>query len=222
MIPLKDSRRSPGFAWGTWALVAANLLAFVWELRLGPGLEEAISGIALSPAETLRPAPFLELAARLPRLVAALFLHGGWLHLLGNMAFLAVFGDDVESRLRPRRYLLLYLGSGLVASAAQIAASPRSTLPLLGASGAIAGVLGAFLVLFPKARLAGVLPLGCLVIPMKSRAFLFIPFWFLLQLYGALAAPPGVGIGGGGGVAWYAHLAGFAAGPILLYLLRRR
>ena len=179
MIPLKDSRRSPGFAWGTWALVAANLLAFVWELRLGPGLEEAISGIALSPAETLRPAPFLELAARLPRLVAALFLHGGWLHLLGNMAFLAVFGDDVESRLRPRRYLLLYLGSGLVASAAQIAASPRSTLPLLGASGAIAGVLGAFLVLFPKARLAG-------------------------------------------GVAWYAHLAGFAAGPILLYLLRRR
>ena len=81
--------------------------------------------------------------------------------------------------------------SGLVASAAQIALSPRSTLPLIGASGAIAGVLGAFLVLFPQARLAGVLPLGCLVIPMKSRAFLFIPFWFLLQLYGALSAPPG-------------------------------
>lgn len=219
MIPLKDSRRTPAFAWGTWTLVAANLAAFVWELRLGAGLEAAVARLALSPAEALSPGPIAELAARLPRLVAALFLHGGWLHLLGNMAFLAVFGDDVESRLRIRRFLLLYLGSGLVASVAQIAASPRSTLPLLGASGAIAGVLGAFLVLFPKARLAGILPLGCLVIPMKSRAFLFIPFWFLLQLYGALSAPPGSLVGG---VAWYAHLAGFAAGPVLLFLLRRK
>lgn len=219
MIPLKDSRRSPGVAWGTWALVVANLAVFVWELRLGSGLEAAISRFALSPAEALSTGSLGELLARLPRLVAALFLHGGWLHLLGNLAFLAVFGDDVESRLKLRRFLLLYLGSGLVASAAQIAASPRSTLPLIGASGAIAGVLGAFLVLFPKARLAGILPLGCLVIPMKSRAFLFIPFWFLLQLYGALAAPPGSLVGG---VAWYAHLAGFAAGPILLFLLRRK
>ena len=219
MIPLKDSRRSPGVAWGTWALVAANLAVFIWELRLGSGLEAAISRLALSPAEALSTGSLAELAARLPRLIAALFLHGGWLHLLGNLAFLAVFGDDVESRLKLRRFLLLYLGSGFVASAAQIAASPRSTLPLIGASGAIAGVLGAFLVLFPKARLAGILPLGCLVIPMKSRAFLFIPFWFLLQLYGALAAPPG---SLAGGVAWYAHLAGFAAGPILLFLLRRR
>ena len=219
MIPLSDSRRSRGFAWGTWALVAANLLAFFWELRLGAELEGMISRLALSPAEALGPGPLLEIALRLPRLVAALFLHGGWLHLLGNMAFLAVFGDDVEGqappaplppplpRLRPRR------------GAAQIAVTPRSPLPLIGASGAIAGVLGAFLVLFPKARLAGVLPLGCLVIPLKSRAFLFIPFWFLLQLYGALSAAPGSQTGG---VAWYAHLAGFAAGPILLYLLRRR
>ena len=219
MIPLSDSRRSRGFAWGTWALVAVNLLFFFWELRLGTGLGTAVSRIAISPAETLSPGSLLELASRLPRLVAALFLHGGWLHLLGNMAFLSVFGDDVEGRLRWRRFLILYLVSGLVASAAQIAGSPRSDLPLIGASGAIAGVLGAFLVLFPKARLAGVLPLGCLVIPMKSRAFLFIPFWFLLQLYGALSAPPG---SLAGGTAWYAHLAGFAAGPVLLFLLRRR
>ncbi len=200
-------------------LVTVNLLVFIWELRQGSGLEAAISRIALSPAETLRPGPFLEVAARLARLVAALFLHAGWLHLLGNMAFLAVFGDDVESRLRVRRFLILYLACGLLASAAQIAASPRSTLPLLGASGAIAGILGAFLVLFPRARLSGILPIGCLVVPMKSRAFLFIPFWFGLQLYGALTAPPGSLLGG---VAWYAHLAGFAAGPILLLLLRRR
>jgi membrane associated rhomboid family serine protease len=219
LIPLKDSRRSPGIAWGTWSLVAINLAAFVWELRQGDGLPAAIERLALSPAATIAPGSLLEISLRLPRLVAALFLHGGWLHLLGNMAFLAVFGDDVESRLRWRRFLLLYLGSGLVASLAQIAASPRSGLPLIGASGAIAGVLGAFLVLFPKARLSGILPLGCLVIPMKSRAFLFIPFWFLLQLYGALSAPPG---SLAGGTAWYAHLAGFAAGPVLLFLLRRK
>ena len=218
MIPLQDSRRKPRFAWATWGLVTANLAVFIW-LGQGAGLAGAVERIALSPHEALGPGSFLELTLRLPRLLAALFLHGGWLHLLGNMAFLAVFGDDIEGRLRPRRFLLLYLGSGVVASLAQIAASPRSTLPLLGASGAISGVLGAFLVLFPKARLAGVLPLGCLVIPMKSRAFLFIPFWFLLQLYGVLSAPPGSLVGG---VAWYAHLAGFAAGPILLFLLRRR
>ncbi len=219
MIPLKDSRRSPGIAWATWALVIVNLVLFVWELRQGDNLSAALGRIALSPSEALAGGTLGEVALRPLRLVAAMFLHGGWLHLAGNMAFLAVFGDDVESRLRPRRFLLLYLGSGLVASLAQIAASPRSPLPLLGASGAIAGVLGAFLVLFPKARLAGVLPLGCLIIPMKSRAFLFIPFWFLLQLYGALTAPPG---SLAGGTAWYAHLAGFAAGPLLLFLLRRR
>ncbi|MEO7795486.1 MAG: rhomboid family intramembrane serine protease [Thermoanaerobaculia bacterium] len=219
MIPLQDSRRKPRLAWLTWALIAINLAVFIWELRLGAGLSAAVERLALSPREALGPGPLPELALRPLRLLAALFLHAGWLHLLGNMAFLAVFGDDIESRLRPRRFLLLYLGSGVIASLAQIAASPRSTLPLLGASGAIAGVLGAFLVLFPEARLSGVLPLGCLVIPMKSRAFLFIPFWFLLQLYGALAAPPGSLVGG---VAWYAHLAGFAAGPVLLFLLRRK
>jgi hypothetical protein len=119
------------------------------------------------------------------------------------MAFLAVFGDDVEEKLRPRRYLLLYLLSGLVATLAQSAATPHSRLPLIGASGAIAGVLGAFLVLFPRAKLSGVLPLGCLVLPLHSRAYLFIPGWFVLQLASALMARPGTSAG----TAWYAHLA---------------
>lgn len=219
MIPLRDSRTTKAFAWATWGLIALNAAAFVWELRQGSSLESALARLALSPREALSAAPWIEIAWRPLRLGAALFLHGGWLHLLGNLAFLAVFGDDVESRLRGQRFLLLYFGSGFVASAAQIALNPRSPLPLIGASGAIAGVLGAFLVLFPKAKLQGVLPLGCLLLPMRSRAFLFLPFWFLLQLYGALAAPPGSAVGG---VAWYAHLAGFAAGPVFLFFLRRR
>jgi membrane associated rhomboid family serine protease len=200
----------------TWALLAANLAAFVWELSLGTGAGATLARIAVSPAEIVS----LSDPLRLPlRLVVSMFLHGGWLHLAGNLAYLAVFGDDVEERVRGARYLGLYFGAGLVATLAQTLATPRSHLPLVGASGAIAGVLGAFLVLFPRARLAGVLPVGCLVLPLRSRAFLFLPGWFLLQLLGALLAPPG---SAAGGVAFYAHLAGFAAGPLLLLLLLPR
>lgn len=216
MIPLRDAQRTRRAPLVTWALVALNLAVFVWELSLGPRANEVLARVAISPAEAVA----LSEPMTLPfRLLASLFLHGSWLHLAGNLAFLAVFGDDVEGRLRRARYLLLYLLSGLAASLAQIAATPRSALPLVGASGAIAGVLGAFLVLFPRARLTGVLPVGCLVLPLRSRAFLFIPAWFALQLAGALLAPPG---SAGGGVAFYAHLAGFVAGPILLVGLRRR
>ena len=130
-----------------------------------------------------------------------------------------MFGDDVEERLGGLRYLALYALSGLVATAAQIAATPRSAVPLVGASGAIAGVLGCFLVLFPNARLEGVLPLGCLLVPLRTRAFLFLPGWFLLQLLGVWLAPPG---SAAGGVAFYAHLGGFVAGPALLLLLLPR
>jgi membrane associated rhomboid family serine protease len=216
LIPLRDSRRRRRFAWATAALALACAAAFVWELSLGERAAAVIARLAISPAEIVT----LSEPLRLPlRIVVAMFLHGGWLHLLGNLAFLLVFCDDVEGKLGPRRFLALYLVSGLVATLAQTAATPRSTVPLVGASGAIAGVLGAFLVLFPKAKLSGVLPVGCLLVPMSSRAWLFLPGWFLLQLASALLAPPG---SAAGGVAWYAHLAGFAAGPVLLFLLRRR
>jgi len=212
LIPLGDSQRRRRFPWATALLAATCAATFVWELGLGAGTEAELRRVAISPAELVA----LDQPWRIPgRLLASLFLHAGWLHLAGNLAFLLVFGDDVEDRLRPRRFLLLYLLSGLVATLAQTAATPRSTAPLVGASGAIAGVLGAFLVLFPRARLSGILPIGCLLLPLRSRAFLFIPGWFALQLASALLAPPDAI-----GVAWYAHLAGFAAGPLLLLALR--
>lgn len=215
MIPLADSQRRRRFALVTWSLVAANVAVWIWELSLGERAADAIARLAISPAELLAGDDPL----RTPlRLVAAMFLHGGWLHLAGNVAFLAVFGDDVEVKLRRGRFLVLYLVSGLIATLVQSIATPRSELPLVGASGAIAGVLGAFLVLFPRARLSGVLPIGCLLLPLRSRAFLFVPAWFALQIAGALLAPPGSATSG---VAWYAHLAGFAAGPPLVFLLRR-
>lgn len=215
MIPLGDSRRRRRAPLVTWSLAAICVAAWLWELSLGEAVTGELGRLAVSPAGLLR----LEDPLRLPlRLLASLFLHGGWLHLAGNLAFLLVFGDDVELALRRGRFLALYLLSGLVATGAQVAATPRSELPLIGASGAIAGLLGAFLVLHPRARLSGVLPIGCLLLPMRSRAFLFLPFWFALQLAGALLAAPG---SAAGGVAWYAHLAGFVAGPPLLALLRR-
>lgn len=216
MIPLKDGQRSKRFAWATHGLVLACAATFAWELSLGARAGTEIARWAISPNEVVT----LVDPLRLPlRLVAALFLHGGWLHLFGNLAFLAVFGDDVEGKLGGWKFLALYLISGLIATGAQIAVAPHSVVPIVGASGAIAGVLGAFLVWFPKAKLSGVLPLGCLLIPMRSRAFLFIPFWFLLQLAGALMAEPG---SHRAGVAWYAHLAGFAAGPVIARWLRGR
>ncbi len=215
MIPLGDSRRRRRAPFVTWSLAAACVAAWLWELSLGDSAAGEIGRLAVTPAGLLR----LEDPLRLPlRLLASLFLHGGWLHLAGNLAFLLVFGDDVELAMRRGRFLALFLLSGMVATAAQVAATPRSELPLIGVSGAIAGLLGAFLVLHPRARLAGVLPVGCLLLPMRSRAFLFLPVWFALQLAGALLAPPG---STEGGIAWYAHLAGFAAGPPLLALLRR-
>jgi membrane associated rhomboid family serine protease len=214
LIPLGDRQRRRRLPWATWAIAAACAGAFAWELSLGERLPETIARLAPSPAGIVA----LERPWSLPlRLLAAMFLHGGWLHLAGNLAFLLVFADDVEAKLRPRRFLVLYLASGLVATLAQTAATPRSSAPLVGASGALAGVLGTFLVLFPRARLSGVLPLGCLVVPLRTRAFLFLPGWFLLQLASALVAPPGAA-----GVAWYAHLAGFAAGPLVYALIRRR
>jgi len=216
LIPIRDAQKRQRAPLATWGLAAANAAAFAWELSLGPGAGAALARVAISPAEVVALSEPLALPFRL---LASLFLHAGWIHLLGNLAFLLVFGDDVEGRLPRARFLALYLLSGLAASLTQIAATPRSALPLVGASGAIAGVLGAFLVLFPRARLTGVLPVGCLVLPLRSRAFLFIPGWFALQLTGALLAPPG---SAAGGVAWYAHLAGFVAGPILLLVLRRR
>lgn len=213
MIPLADSRRRRRIPWATWTIAATCAGAFAWELSLGDQLPTEIARYAASPSEIVA----LDRPWSLPvRVVAPLFLHGSWLHLLANLAFLLVFGDDVEAKLRSRRFVALYLTTGLVATLAQAAVTPTSPAPMIGASGAIAGVLGTFLVLFPRARLSGVLPVGCLLIPLRTRAFLFLPGWFLLQLASALGTPLD------GGIAWYAHLAGFAAGPLVYALVRRR
>jgi membrane associated rhomboid family serine protease len=221
VIPLRDSRRTRRTPWATWLLAAANVALFVHEISLGDRLPAFLERWAITPAGLLHPVGLLAVLDSGARLLVSLFLHGSLLHLGGNLAFLLAFGDDVEDKLGAWRFLGFYFGCGAVATLGQAALFPRSELPLIGASGALAGVLGAFLVYFPRARLSGVLPLGCLILPARSPAYLFVPVWFLIQLAAAFVELGRIG-DSRGGVAWFAHLAGFLAGPPLAWLARRR
>jgi membrane associated rhomboid family serine protease len=154
-----------------------------------------------------------------------MFLHGGWAHFLGNMLFLWVFGDNVEDRLGHVRYLLFYLLAGYVATFAHAWAGPLSTVPAIGASGAISGVLGAYLFLHPKARIVTVFWFLFFIRLIEVPAWVYLPIWFLLQLFSGVSSLGAAEDAAAGGVAWWAHIGGFVAGPVLLLLLggwRRR
>lgn len=150
-------------------------------------------------------------------ILTAMFLHGGGLHLLGNMLYLWVFGDNVEAALGRGRFLLFYLLSGVAAALLQAAVYPRTTVPMVGASGAIAGVLGAYLVLFPWARVLTVVPLFFFLHFVDVPALVFLGLWFVIQFFMGI-----VDLGGMGGVAWFAHIGGFLAGMGLAFALKRR
>ena len=155
--------------------------------------------------------------ATLAPLVTSMFLHGGWMHLLGNMLYLHIFGDNVEDRLGHFRYLFFYLATGIVAGVAQLVISPNSSLPMVGASGAIAGVTGAYFLFFPRARVVTLVPVFIFIQIVELPAVFFLFFWFAFQLL--------LGIGSlgtdasGGGVAFWAHIGGFIAGMVLGPLL---
>jgi membrane associated rhomboid family serine protease len=156
-------------------------------------------------------------------LLSSMFVHGGWMHLLGNMLFLYIFGDNVEDRLGHGSYLVFYLLCGAGASLVQVYAQQNSVAPLIGASGAISGVLGAYFLLYPRARVLTLIPLFVFFPVVELSAFFFLGFWFLLQfIQGALAAAGGDAAAGG--VAWWAHAGGFVAGAVLLpvFLLLRK
>jgi membrane associated rhomboid family serine protease len=200
MIPIGDDNRAKrGFAWMTWLLIAANVLVFIFVQGFGFD-EEATRTLALVPAYLLAGGGFLTL-------VTSMFLHGGILHLAGNMLFLGVFGDNIECRIGRGRYLLLYLGSGILGALAHVAASAVSGsglhTPLLGASGAISGILGAYLVLFPGNRVTVLL---FNFIPTRLSAWMVIGFWFLMQIFGGLSGWTT------GGVAYLVHIGGFIVG----------
>jgi membrane associated rhomboid family serine protease len=222
MFPLRDENPSLTTPVVTRALLVLNALVFVYQLSLGPELRRFVVDWAIVP---LRFSMALEhgtepLWAVAPTLVTSMFLHGGWLHLIGNLWYLFIFGDNVEDRLGHARFLFFYLASGLAAAAAHVLADPASRLPTIGASGAVAGVLGAYLVAFPRARVVTLLPLFPIFQVVALPALLVLALWFLFQFAsGALALGMGAGAGG---VAWWAHVGGFAFGAAVMALFGGR
>ncbi|MBN1427782.1 MAG: rhomboid family intramembrane serine protease [Anaerolineae bacterium] len=212
MIPLRDDTPSRRFPIITVMFIVINVLVFLYQQYLaGIGqLETFIYEAALIPAEvTSFSSPGVTLD-----FLTSMFMHGGWLHLIGNMVYLWVFGDNVEDTLGPLLYIVFYLGCGIAASVAQIAIDPASPIPTLGASGAIAGVLGAYLVLFPHARVQTLVFLLRFIRVVSISALWLLGFWFILQLL------PGIlSIGSReGGVAYFAHIGGFVVGAVVMWL----
>jgi membrane associated rhomboid family serine protease len=211
----------------TWLLIATNCLVFLLQNSLSPvELEEFLRDFALIPARYTAVLAYGETdltAADLVPFFTMMFLHGGWLHLIFNMWTLWLFGSTVEDRLGRGRYLAFYLACGVAASIAHVAFNPTSMVPALGASGAIAGVLGCYMRLFPLARVIVVVPILFIPLFFEVYAFVFVGLWFLIQIFQGtleLLLPTS-----GGGVAWWAHVGGFVAGltlgPLLVQSARR-
>lgn len=213
MFPLTDtipSRRLPRVMWG---IIALNTLVFLYELTLSP---YALNRFFLTWGFVPRRL-FLGTAVphALMTLFTSMFLHGGWLHFIGNMWFLYIFGDNVEDRMGSQRFLIFYLLSGVAAALLQGILSPASRVPLIGASGAISGVLGAYFLFYPYAGVITWVPLGFFLYTIELPAVLYLGLWFLMQFYSglfSLALPQGAQAGG---VAWWAHIGGFLFGLIV-------
>jgi membrane associated rhomboid family serine protease len=221
MIPIKNAvpARYPPVV--TWVLIAVNCAVFLFQVSLGPGeLEEFLMRFALIPAMYFTPyfASNLSLADYLP-FFTNMFLHGGWLHLIVNMWTLWLFGGTVEDRLGSGRYLAFYLGCGVLASVTHAVFNVTSTVPALGASGAIAGIMGCYLRLFPWARLIVLVPILFIPFFFEMPAYIFVGLWFLLQVWQGAADL--LSANGGGGVAWWAHIGGFIAGYAFASLMMR-
>src|SRR5512143_1847794 len=179
MIPLYDTLHSRRFPFVNWLLIGLNVLVFLYELTLSPaGLERLTSLWGLVPAE-LMAQPITGCIT----IFTAMFLHGGWFHILSNMWVLFIFGDNVEDRMGGARYLVFYLLSGVAAALMESFILPPSRVPRLGASGAIAGVLGAYLVLYPRARIASLVPILFIFTIIEIPAMVFLPIWFVSQLF---------------------------------------
>jgi membrane associated rhomboid family serine protease len=224
VIPLRDAnptRRTPVV---TLALIGACFVVFAYELgRLGSGGMDALDAFAtewgIVPAElTAAWASGTNLGGEALTLITSQFLHGGWLHILGNMLFLWIFGNNVEDRLGRLRFLAFYLVGGTVAGLTQVAIDPDSAIPTIGASGAIAATLGAYLVLFPRARITSLVFLGFFYQLIDVPAVVVLVFWFLLQLIDGIAS---LGVtDASGGVAFFAHIGGFVFGALVGLVIR--
>jgi membrane associated rhomboid family serine protease len=218
VIPISDDNPARLRPYVTWGVIILCVVAFFWQLTFTEAAEEqVIEAYGFIPANLFE-TPFELRIYGIPwawlTLISSLFLHGGFLHLGGNMLYLWIFGNNVEDAMGHGRFVLFYFACGVVAALAQGLGEPHSTVPVVGASGAISGVLGSYVMIFPRARVNVVIPLGILFYPVKISAMDVIGFWFLLQLINVLGTSTGPVA-----TAWAAHIGGFILGIALTPLL---
>ncbi|HEY7670738.1 MAG TPA: rhomboid family intramembrane serine protease [Gammaproteobacteria bacterium] len=219
MIPIRDENPTHSAPVVTITLIAVNVLVFIWQLVLPPdGAEAAVYSLGLVPAVLFGSAELPADIRTVPALmtpITSMFLHGGFLHLAGNMLYLWVFGDNIEDRMGPGRFLLFYVLCGIAAAFAQALFDMDSRIPMIGASGAVSGVLGAYLLLYPRTPVLVAIPLFIVLYTFHVPAVIVLGIWFVGQLLSSLAQA------GEAGVAFRAHVGGFVAGLLLIRLFAR-
>jgi len=213
MIPIRDAIRSKNFPAVNFIIIGLNIIVFLWQLLQGPNLKEVFYLYGMVPLRYHDPelsAHFTRFQQYLPFLTS-MFLHGGFLHIIMNMWFLYIFGDNIEDRLGHIRYLVFYLFCGVAAGLVHLFTNWNSNIPTIGASGAISGVMGAYLLLYPRSKILTLIPIFFFFQFVEIPAFIFLGFWLFLQLFSASLTPRNVG-----GVAFWAHIGGFVAGLIFI------
>ena len=223
MIPLSDDNPTHSKPYVTIALITLCCLLFIWQLSLGSDGRKAIFALGIIPTSLLQDTPLptnLRWVSPEMTLLTSMFLHGGFMHLAGNMLYLWIFGDNIEDILGKPVFLVFYFICGIVAALSQALPEPSSQIPMIGASGAISGVLGAYVVFFPKKKIKVAIPFGFFLQILRLPAYVVLIFWFILQLIN------GANAGSGGGIAFGAHIGGFVAGlvlaPILAVVTRKK
>ena len=223
MIPLSDDNPTHSKPYVTIALIVLCCLLFIWQLSLGSDGRKAIFALGVIPTSLLQDTPLptnLRWVSPELTLLTSMFLHGGFMHLAGNMLYLWIFGDNIEDILGKPVFLVFYFICGIVAALSQALPEPSSQIPMIGASGAISGVLGAYVVFFPKKKIKVAIPFGFFLQILRLPAYVVLIFWFILQLIN------GANAGSGGGIAFGAHIGGFVAGlvlaPILAVVTRKK
>ncbi len=219
MLPLTDHNPRRTTPYVTYTLVAVNILVFLWELSLGRNLQPALMEIAFIPRRFWIPGNWVSDTIEM---FLSMFLHGSLMHIGSNMLYLWIFGDNIEDRLGHFRYTIFYFACGVIAALAHAFFSPGSALPAIGASGAIAGVLGGYIILFPHARVTTLIPLFVIITVREIPAIFVLGLWFVLQLFsgvGSLGVRDAQDLGG---VAYFAHIGGFVAGMVLILLMGGR
>ena len=220
MIPIRDRNPSGTFPYVTIGIIVVNVFVFIIELSLGPRLDVFVMKYGVVPLKVryYSQIPDLTFMNTFSPFLTSMFLHGGFIHLIGNMWYLWIFGDNIEDRLGHFKYLCFYIICGIIASTVHVFFNSQSDVPCIGASGAIAGVLGAYMITFPRARVVTILPLWFILQIIELPAYIVLGFWFVIQFFnGAVSITTSAS---GGGVAWWAHIGGFISGIFIFYILR--